>query len=251
MSYRLFSSCISDKGNFRRKNQDRAVCLIRNSGKKIFAAACVCDGIGSFEMSEFAAELVTSGIKKWFRDMEGHCDRLASEEILADLECTIYELNELVCEYQDKNDIAIGCTMSLMLFLGGEYFIFHVGDSRIYSVKDSMDQLTPDEVVQKNKEGQIKSYLANYMGKSRKLWLNKRKGVMQSGEMFLLGTDGVFKLLRFEDIVERGSKLCSDRRLAAINKKIIKTVRVRGERDNASSVLLYVHQGRQFRKKEP
>lgn len=249
--YKLLSGCISDKGNFRKKNQDRVVCLIRKKGKKTFAAACVCDGIGSFEMSEIASKLVTDGIKNWFVDMERRCDGISNKEILDDLEDTICELNELACEYQDKNNISIGCTMSLMLFIDKEYFIFHVGDSRIYSVKDSMYQLTTDEVVQKNKEGKLKSYLANYIGKSRELWLNKGKGIMQSKELFILGSDGLFKLLCFADIDKTKTKLRSDKDIAAMSRKIIKTVQERGEKDNVSCILVYMYDGHWFRKREP
>ena len=166
-------------------------------------------------------------------------------------ECTIHELNELVCEYQDKRNIAIGCTMSLMLFIEREYFLFHVGDSRIYSVKDNMYQLTTDEVIQKNKEGRLKSYLANYIGKSRELWLNKGKGVLQPKELFVLGTDGLFKTLCFEDIAPKNAKLRSDKDLAVINQRLIKTVRERGERDNVSCILVYVNEGYRFGKSEP
>jgi len=249
--YKLLSDCISDQGNFRKKNQDRAVCLVRKKKKDIFALACVCDGIGSFEQSEIASELVIDGIKNWFTDMENRCDSISKEEILDDLECTIYELNEIVCEYQDKSSIAIGCTMSMMFFRNREYFIFHVGDSRIYSVKASMYQLTTDEVVQKNKEGRLKAYLANYIGKSRELWLNKGKGMVQAGDLFVLGTDGLFKTLRFEDIYKKQFRLRSDKDIAAISKKMIKTVRERGEQDNVSCILVYVQEGYHFRKSEP
>lgn len=249
--YKLLSGFISDQGNFRKKNQDRAVCLVRKKKGDIFALACVCDGIGSFEQSEIASELVIDGIKNWYVDMEKRCDSISKEEILDDMECTVRELNEIVCEYQDRSNVSIGCTMSMMLFIGWEYFIFHVGDSRIYSVKGSMCQLTTDEVVQKNKEGRIKSYLANYIGKSRELWMNKGKGMIQAGELFILGTDGLFKMLRLEDIYRKHLRLRSDKDIAMMSKQMIKTVRERGEQDNVSCILVYVQEGYHFRKSEP
>ena len=91
--YKLLSGCISDKGNFRKKNQDSAICLVRKKGRRIFATACVCDGIGSFAQSEIASELVTDGMKSWFANMEKRCDNISNEEIMDDLECTIHELN--------------------------------------------------------------------------------------------------------------------------------------------------------------
>ncbi len=249
--YKLLSSCVSDKGNFRKKNQDRAVCLVRRKGKQEFAVACVCDGIGSFEMSELASAIVIDGVKNWYDTMEKRCDNVSREEILDDLECTIHELNEIVCEYQDSNNISIGCTMSLMLFVGREYFLFHVGDSRICAVKDSMYQLTTDEVVQRNKKGQLKSYLANYIGKSRDLWLNKGKGITGAEELFILGSDGLFQMLCFEDIDRARTRLRSNKDIALLNQKIIRTVQERGERDNVSCILVFVYKGYRFRKSDP
>lgn len=249
--YKLLSGCVSDKGNFRKKNQDRAVCFVTRKKKCLFALACVCDGIGSFEQSEIASELVTDGMKSWYVDMEKRFVNTSIEEILDDLECTIYELNELVCEYQDRNNSPIGCTMSLTLFFNREYFIFHVGDSRIYAVKDSMYQLTTDEVVQKNKEGKLKSYLANYIGKSRVLWLNKGKGMIRAKDLFILGTDGLFKTLCFADIEKERLRLRSDKSTASLCKKMVTIVRERGERDNVSCILVYVYESYHFGKSEP
>ncbi len=249
--YKLLSGHVSDKGNFRTKNQDRAVCFVTKKKKHMFGIACVCDGIGSFEQSEIASELVTDGIQSWFADMEKRFTNTSKEEILDDLECTIYELNELVCEYQDRNNSSIGCTMSLTLFLEQEYFIFHVGDSRIYAIKDSMYQLTTDEVVQKNKAGKLKSYLANYIGKSRTLWLNKGKGIIRANDLFVLGTDGLFQTLCFADMEKDCLKLRSDKDIAFLCQKMITIVRERGERDNVSCILVYVYEGYRFGKREP
>lgn len=237
---RVLSSCRSIRGNFREKNQDRAICMVSSGKKKVFAVGCVCDGIGSLEMSELASELVTDGIKRWFISMEDKACRVPLEDLLEDLEGTVNELNELVYEYREENNIAIGCTMSLLLAIGMEYFIFHVGDSRIYLVGDNMYQLTVDEVLVKNKEGRIKSYLINYIGKSRTLWMNRTKGSIHVGSLFILGTDGLFKKLAVEDIGALRGKMRTDKDIESMNDHIIQLVLSRGEKDNISSILLYI-----------
>ena len=149
-------------------------------------------------------------------------------------------LNELVCEYQEGHRVTIGCTMSLLLLLDMKYFIFHVGDSRVCVVEDGIHQLTVDEVVQKKSEGKIQSYLSNYIGKTRNLWLNKSEGVLHKGNLFMLGTDGLFKNLRYEDVDALRTKLRSQKEIEAVNNWIVQLVTARGERDNISCILLYV-----------
>jgi len=212
--------------------------MVHGSKRKVFAVACVCDGIGSLAMSELAAELVTDGIRNWFLGMEHRIGKIALKELLDDLEGTIVELNELVYEYQEQEHIAIGCTMSLLLIIDSEFFVFHVGDSRVYRIGDNMYQMTVDEVLNKNREGQMKSYLSNFMGKSIELWLNKTRGMVQAGDLFLLGTDGLFKKLIYEDIGKMLGKIRTNKELERLNDNIIQLVMERGERDNISSILL-------------
>lgn len=236
---KLLSACQSIKGNYRKKNQDRALYMATGGKDKIFAVACVCDGIGSFEMSELASKLVTDGVRNWFANMQERYHTLSQQDILDDMEETVCELNELVCEYQESHNVTIGCTMSLMLVLNRKYFIFHVGDSRIYAVDNEMNQLTVDEVVQKKKDGKIKSYLSNYMGKTKKLWLNKGEGSLYEGSLYILGTDGLFKNLEYEDIVSLCIRMRSQKDIEELKDRIIELVLTRGERDNVSCVLLY------------
>lgn len=237
---KLLSSCQSIKGNYRKKNQDRALCMTVDIKGENFAVACVCDGIGSFEMSELASKLVIDGVRNWFLGMQDRFLTLSQHDLLDDMEETLYELNELVCEYQEGHRITIGCTMSLLLIVGMKYFIFHVGDSRIYMVEDGMHQLTVDEVVQKRKDGKIQSYLSNHIGKTRNLWLNRSEGFLHNGNLIVLGTDGLFKNLRYDDIDVLRTKLRSQKDIEAVNDWIIQLVLARGERDNISCILLYL-----------
>lgn len=247
---KILSSCQSVKGNYREKNQDRVVCIVQQDGEKAFAIAGICDGIGSMKMSEIASELVIEGIRNWYEGMRNRYLGLTFEEIQEDLEGTIYELNELVCEYQEQNNIIIGCTMSLFLLLDTEYYIFHVGDSRIYVVQNQVSQLTVDEKVNKSMDGKIKSYLANYIGKTKNLWLNRRKGNVKPEDMIVLGSDGLFQKLCFDDFKNIDIKIHSNKNMEAINKRMIDLVLKRGEKDNISCILLFMYGGNHYKKNE-
>lgn len=236
---KIFVGCISDKGNYRAKNQDRAVCLIRRKKKSVLAAACVCDGIGSFERSEIAAEMMTEGVERWFHGIEEYYPASMDKNALVeDLEATVRELNELVYVYCREHREDIGCTMSLLLLTEQDYFIFHVGDSRVYCMRDELIQITRDEVTMSEKNGRVKTRLANYIGKSKELWMSRFGGRVEEGEVYLLGSDGLFKQLGYGDI--DAGRVKSDRRAKRECERLLQTVLDRGERDNVSCVLIRI-----------
>lgn len=238
---KAFVGCISDKGNYREKNQDRAVCHIKRNKKSVLAVACVCDGIGSFEQSEIASEMMAAGITRWFRGIEEYYPKSMDEDALVeDLEVTIRELNELVCRYRLENGIDIGCTMSVMLLVERNYHIFHVGDSRIYCVRDALYQITRDEVSLSEVNGKVKTRLANYIGKTKELWMNRLSGTVDCKDIYLLGSDGLFKQLIYEDIEGYFGRIRNDNKAQKVCKGLLETVLARGERDNVSCILICV-----------
>ena len=238
---RVYAGCVTDKGNYREKNQDRAVCRIKRSKKDILAVACVCDGIGSYAQSEIASEMMTDGISRWFDGIEDYFpSRMSEENLSEDLELTVRELNELVCNYRLEHGIEIGCTMSVMLLINRNYHVFHVGDSRIYCVRDRFYQITRDEVSMVEFQGRIKSRLANFIGMSKELWLNKCRGTVEEGDIFLLGSDGLFKRLEYENVNALAEKVKNDRRARQASEKLLELVLEKGERDNVSCILMRI-----------
>lgn len=238
---KAFVGCITDKGNYRAKNQDRAICHIMRKRKSVLAVACVCDGIGSFEQSEIASEMMTTGITRWFRGIENYYPvSMGEESLVEDLEVTIRELNELVCSYRMDNGIDIGCTMSLMLLIEQNYHIFHVGDSRICCARNALYQITRDEVAMSESNGKVKTRLANYIGKSKELWMNRLSGTVEEKDIYLLGSDGLFKQMVYEDIGSYSGRIKNDRKAQKVCKELLETVLERGERDNVSCILVSV-----------
>ena len=118
--------------------------------------------------------MVTDGISRWFEGVKELFPESMDEDMLIeDLEMTLNELNELVYDFHERKGVDIGCTMSLMVLVGQNFYVFHVGDSRIYQVGETAFQITKDEVVMVESGGRIKSLLANFVGKAPKLWMNR------------------------------------------------------------------------------
>lgn len=233
--------CVTEKGNYRKKNQDRILCMRKHVENQMFAVACVCDGIGSMENSENASQIIIDGIERWFRGIAPYYpDVLNREQIIEDLEITIRELNELVYEKRKMNREDIGCTMSLLLLIDWKYQIFHVGDSRIYRLRDTLLRLTQDETVRKKVNGKEKTLLANYIGKESRLSVEKKHGFVEYEDVFLLGTDGLYKKITYEDVGYLANGFYSDEMMKEICAKLINLVLARGEKDNVSCAVLKV-----------
>ncbi len=235
----VIAGCATDKGKFREKNQDRVISLTSGSGKNVITLSCICDGIGSLNMSEIASEMMVSGLAEWFYRVKDYYPEIMNHSDMADsLEEEIKKLNQNIYEYRVCRENNIGCTMSVLFTAGDDYYIFHVGDSRIYLVANTIKQLTRDEVVVKEKNGTIREFLANYVAKQKDIWMVRTSGKIKPGNMYVIGSDGLFKKLNPEDItssltglsLKNISKMCVD---------LISTVRDRGETDNVSCALVY------------
>lgn len=233
--------CITDKGNYRSKNQDRIMCRRELRENSVLAVACVCDGIGSFEESEIASEMMISGVSAWFDGVARYYPKVMSKDgLIEDLEITIQELNELVYEYREENHVDIGCTMSLILMIDFEYYILHVGDSKIYCLNDTFYKMTQDEVMLKQVNGKEKTLLVNYIGKSSSLCVNRQFGQAKRGNLFVLGSDGLFKKLNQEDVYSLSKCMKSDDDVEGLCRKLVALVLKRKETDNVSCAVLQV-----------
>ncbi len=234
----------TDRGSFRTKNQDRILCARTSIRGHLVGVSCICDGIGSFSESEIASQMIVKGIKKWFDEAVPYYPEVMNKvQLIEDLEFTIRELNELVFEHNRKNRNPIGCTMSLIFILDREYWIFHVGDSRIYCLRHMLKKMTQDEIILKQINGKEKTFLINYIGKKENISIQKNTGFIQNGDVFILGTDGLYKKLTCIDIQELSKYMINDEEIKKICKYLISKIRGRGEMDNISCVVLKVAEG--------
>lgn len=236
---KLNLGCVTEKGNYRSKNQDRIMCGRKVVGAHALAVACVCDGIGSFSESEIASQMIISGVANWFEGIVRYYPQvMGKDKLVEDLEFTLRELNELVYEHGAQKKVNIGCTMSLIFFIDWEYWIFHVGDSRIYYLRDMLFKMTQDEVVLKQVNGRDKTFLINFVGKDRRLSLNKQQGRAEPEDVFILGTDGLYKKLTYADVQGIFAHIQRDEEIETICYQLVRLMLERGERDNISCAVL-------------
>ena len=133
MGIKIVSASVSDKGKVRASNQDSGY-----SGVNLYVVA---DGMGGHAGGDIASALATQLVAKVddvYPDSDQAIDSLltAMREANKNLSATVDKFGYLA---------GMGTTMDAVLFTGGIANIAHIGDSRVYLMRDSkMLQITKD-----------------------------------------------------------------------------------------------------------
>lgn len=246
---KLTGGCATYVGNTRKVNQDAI--LYRSSEKDgwYFTVLAVCDGVGGLEKGELASALVVRQANAWYERILQWLDiPTADPDVLyAHVKDAAEEWNREVCEYRERNRIQTGTTLSLLLLLRDKYYTLQVGDSRIYRFgENDWEQLTVDASVTQMKNGKMKTYLDNYMGKTRDLWFTSSGGAVRDGDLFLVCSDGLYHHLQPEDIREIRGGIRDEKGVKAVCEGLIEKMMERGERDNISAGIVIVKRKRKW-----
>ncbi len=124
-------------GEGHRKNQDSLSLqhILLRRGECLLAV--VCDGIGSLDSAEEAGGIAVSKLTDWFYH-EGKAliyQRASKEKIIIGLQKQILHIQEFLQYFQEKEQLQTGTTCSGLLIIRNQYYLFHIGDSRIYQFK--------------------------------------------------------------------------------------------------------------------
>lgn len=133
MALKIVSSSRSDKGKVRASNQDSGY-----SGVNLYIVA---DGMGGHAGGDIASALATQLVAK-VDDVYSDSDTATTALLDA-----MKEANQNLSETVDKFGYlaGMGTTMDAVLFTGDIANIAHIGDSRVYLLRDSqMTQITKD-----------------------------------------------------------------------------------------------------------
>lgn len=194
MSMRLKGGFATDKGISREKNEDAIILQAIEQQGEWFAVGAVCDGIGGLEQGEVAARLVINELKNWFERVSQwiRIAEIDANALFLQLTQDVQEWNKKVCEYCRVNHVKSGTTLSLIMMIRNQYFVIHVGDSRIYKYNGHLEQLTQDEITEKITNGKPKGYLNNFIGKSEQLKYTTSGGMLTCGDVLLYCSDGFY-----------------------------------------------------------
>ena len=133
MNFKIISAAKSDRGKIRSSNQDSGY-----SGVNLFVVA---DGMGGHAGGDIASALATqlvAQVDDVYEDAE-----LATGTLLEAMQRANEKLTATVKEFSYLQ--GMGTTMDSLLFTEGQANIVHIGDSRVYLLRDGiMNQITKD-----------------------------------------------------------------------------------------------------------
>jgi len=228
----------------RETNQDAVIYKQFEQKGLYFALCAVCDGVGGLEHGEAASSFLAKEAEKWFDSVTEWVDlsQISPGLLFSHLKDAAELWNEGVVELRKEKGIRTGSTMSLLMLVRDRYYVVHVGDSRIYQYNKCLERLTEDASVPRLKNGRVKNYLSNFMGRNEELWFQAREGRLEGSGMFIVCSDGFYHNLTDEDAGELYRECRQSGEVEPQCGKAVKRMLERGERDNISVGVVMVEE---------
>ncbi len=240
----------SDVGRVRSSNED-------NYGyDQRLGVYVVCDGMGGHAAGEIASQIAVESVLAYFRDKEPMAadasliDAPIGARLLAD---AVNKANESILRYADEHEATagMGTTLVAARFHDGKFTIAHVGDSRIYLMRDGeLVQLTEDHsfvmeqvrrgvlTVEEAKHSSAQHIITRALGTGDDSPPDLAEFPAQEGDVLLLTTDGIMRHVDDNEIKTILSQIPS---LQIACDMLVDAAIEGGGEDNATCLLLRVN----------
>lgn len=245
----------TDVGIRKETNQDsilvkHASCVV---GEVLMAV--VCDGMGGLSKGEVASAAVVREFSDWFdHELPKELVSVDMDVIGGKWELMLKDLNVKILEYGKRIGSNLGTTFSGILFIGNQYVVAHVGDSRIYYIGGQIRQLTKDQTViaKEIEQGRMtaeqaekdarRNMLLQCVGSSKTVNPQIIHGQIEEG-FYLLCSDGFRHKITSEEILSylNPAKMKDKKTIAKNIRYLIDQDKKRNEIDNISAVLIKVN----------
>lgn len=204
--------------------------LLSNKGIVLSLA----DGVSSAEAGKEASRTaVDRFIEEYFQTPDTWSVAKSGEQILSTINLKLFrKSHEFTTD--SKGYLA---TFSSVVIKGGTAHFFHVGDSRIYVLRDKiLKQYSTDHVASL---GHDKRFLTRAIGMDNRLHLDYGRIPLEEGDRILLTSDGVHDFVDHEKLIDYMSQNKSMQRIC---EQLITAAKQAGSDDNISAVTAEVVQ---------
>lgn len=192
------------------------------------ALLAVADGVSGNAGGREAAEMTVRGV------LSDYYATPDTWETIAALDRVLSAINRwILSQAGSHRDMAgMATTLSLLVLRGKHFTLAHVGDSRVYRLRDgNLQQLTTDHVWDRP---DMRHVLKRAVGLDQQLLVDYAEGELQAGDVFALMSDGVWDRLGHKDIHEILS-LYQNPQMAADD--LVNKALAQGGQDNATALL--------------
>ena len=223
----------------KQQNQDfHGVYLPEGHVLKQKGIACViADGIGSSNVSHLAAETaVGSFLSDYYSTSDAWSTQTSAERVIRATNSWLYAQTQQSQGRFDK-DRGYVCTLSALILKQQQAHVFHVGDSRIYRIRDhEIELLTHDHRVWLSSK---EHYLSRALGADYRIEIDYRNIELKEKDIFLLMTDGVYEFVTDQQLLDL---ILVDADLNQLAKAFVEKALEQGSDDNLSFQVIRVEQ---------
>jgi len=220
------------------KSQNEDCCGIRIAeGMDLIhkgVVAVTADGVGSSEAGKEASEYCVQGfIADYLSTPLSWTVKTSGERIIRSLNSWLYNQGQR----RYASELSLASTLAVLVIKSTTAHLFHVGDSRIYLIRDGHIRcLTKDHrlLVDRNK-----TYLARAMGGEHEVRLDYDNIAIKLADIFLLCSDGVHDFLD-EKMIYTIASASQDREAAAM--AVVNAALAAASNDNATCQIVCVKQ---------
>lgn len=216
--------------------------------------AVICDGMGGMEKGELASATVVRAFSDWFENDYMNSSMTVSDEMIKKQWQDILEdVNSRLITYGKENQLQLGTTVSAILLKdNGQYVFGHVGDTRIYTLSDTLQQLTEDHTfiareikrgnmtIEEAKKDNRRNVLLQCIGVNEFFEPQYENGRLAHGTALLLCSDGFRHMLSEDEISEslNPHKNLDEAQIKEKLREMIEWNKQRMETDNISAIYI-------------
>jgi len=195
----------SDAGLRRPNNEDSLIV------EPALGLAVVADGMGGAASGEVASRIFADTAREVFSKVDIRSDDALSVSVT---KVFLEANNQILATAKKRSEHrGMGCTAELLAYHSGNYVVGHVGDSRTYLLRQRrLKQLTRDHSLIQEQIDQgvitpaeaeshpLKNVIVRAVGVNESLAVDVIKGTVQTGDVFLLCSDGLTDMLEDDEI---------------------------------------------------
>jgi len=204
MSYRWWSSCLSDTGRRRRVNEDAYL------NRDEIGLWVVADGMGGHFRGDIASRIIVDSLEDLARPK-------TMDEFAALVRERVEHANLSICHkvLDSEAGMIMGSTVVIFLVYNQEWLCLWAGDSRAYLLRDGkLIQITRDhsvaqEMVDSGKLGQAEAVnhpgahkITRAIGTRNALQLDEYRSFLRDGDTVLLCSDGLNREVEDQELAE-------------------------------------------------
>ena len=167
-------------------------------------AVALADGISSSDVSQIASQTaVSSFLLDYFSTSDSWSVKKSAQRVINATNSWLYAQSKQG-QYAHDKDRGYVCTFSAMVFRSNTAYMFHIGDARIYRLREgNLERLTEDHRLW---VGQNTSYLARALGMDSILNIDYDSFALEVGDIFFFMTDGVYEHIDADLLTKTVSK---------------------------------------------